>query len=194
METKHAGPDNAGRTLYTADGADVTIIGKDMQQADYSNIIGKGETRIALASGIHPVVAGLSEGMQGSSLNAGNYQAAKRATADKTFRPLWRNTCGSMQVLFPPPSGSQLWYDARDVAFLRDDAQDVAQVQQSEAVTIRQLIDGGFEPDSVKSSVLANDWSLLVHSGYLSVQLQKPGTTDASSAPTGAQPTGGAGA
>lgn len=175
IDSQHAGPDNAGRTLYTAKGNDVTAIGADMQHADFANVIGKGETRIALAAGIHPVVAGLSEGMQGSSLNAGNYAAAKRSTGDKTFRPLWRNVCASLQVLFPPPSGSRLWYDTKDVAFLRDDIQDVAQVQQSEATTIRQLLDAGCTFDSVKAAVLANDWNLLQHSGYFSVQLQALG-------------------
>lgn len=196
MDRQHKGAENAYKTLYTGAGADVTVIGRDMQQSDYSNIIGKGETRIALASGIHPVVAGLSEGMQGSALNAGNYQAAKRATGDKTFRPLWRNVCGSMQVLFPPPSGSQLWYDARGVAFLRDDAQDVAAIQQSEAITIRNLLDAGYTPDSVKAAVLANDWGVLQHSGLYSVQLQAPGSGDTTpTAPgAGAQPTGGASA
>lgn len=193
MDRQHKGVENAYKTLYTGAGADVTVIGRDMQQSDYSDVIGKGETRIALASGIHPVVAGLSEGMQGSSLNAGNYAAAKRSTGDKTFRPLWRNGSGSMQVLFPPPPGARLWYDARDVAFLRDDAQDVAEIQQSEAVTIRNLLDAGYTPESAVAAVLANDWSLLQHSGFYSVQLQALGS-GASTAPDGAQPTGGTGA
>jgi phage portal protein BeeE len=182
LEREHAGAENAGKTIYSAAGSDVTVIGANMQQADFSNIIGKGEARIALASGIHPVVAGLSEGMQGSSLNAGNYAAAKRATGDKTFRPLWRNMAGSMQVLFPPPPRARLWYDARDVAFLRDDAQDVATIQQSEAATIRTLLDAGYTPESVKAAVLANDWSVLQHSGLYSVQLQKPGGDQAAPA------------
>lgn len=199
MDAQHKGPDNAGSTLYTAGGADVTVIGKDLVQADYSNVIGKGETRIALASGIHPVVAGLSEGLQGSSLNAGNYQAAKRRTAETTFATLWQNACGSLQVVVPPPSGSRLWFDERGIPFLRDDAQDVATIQAAEAQTIRNLLDAGFEPGSVTAAVLANDWKVLKHSGLYSVQLQAPGTgtTDPATnpAPDGAQPTsGGAGA
>lgn len=193
MEAQHAGPDKAGKTLYTAGGADVTVIGRDMKQADYSNIIGKGETRIALTAGIHPVVAGLSEGMQGSSLNAGNYGAAKRATADKTFRPLWRNVCGSLQPLFPPPASSRLWYDAAAVAFLREDTKDAAEVQAKEAVTIRQLIDAGYTPDSVKLAVMSSDWRLLEHSGLYSVQLHAP-TSPTSAPAAGAPSNGGTGA
>jgi hypothetical protein len=183
MDESHKGPQNAGRTLYLGGGADVTVIGQNLEQADFGSVVGKGETRLALDAGIHPVVAGLSEGMQGSSLNAGNYQAAKRSTGDKTFRPLWRNIAGSMQVLFPPPAGARLWYDPRDVAFLRDDAQDVANIQQSEAITIRNLLDAGYTPDSVKAAVLANDWSVLQHSGLYSVQLQKPGAGEDQPAP-----------
>jgi hypothetical protein len=82
-----------------------------------------------------------------------------------------------MQVLFPPPTAAQLWYDARGVAFLRDDAQDVAAIQQSEAITIRNLLDAGYTPDSVKAAVLANDWAVLQHSGMYSVQLQPPGSS-----------------
>ena len=48
-------------------------------------------------------------------------------------------------------------------------------VQAQEATTIRTLIDAGFDPESVKSAVAANDWALLRHSGLYSVQLQSPG-------------------
>lgn len=193
MDAKHAGPSKAGKTLYLGGGADVTVVGKDMKEADFGNVIGKGETRIANAGGIHPVVLGFSEGLQGSGLNAGNYDSAKRSTVDGTLRPLWRNLSGSLQVLFkPPPSPdgrqytpARLWYDTRDVAFLRDDAANVAQIQQSEAVVIRQLLDAGFTPDSVKAAVMAADWDLLEHSGYFSVQLQELGNSQSSSNTSG---------
>lgn len=183
MDESHAGVENAGKTLYLGGGADVTVVGANMSEMDFSGIVGKGETRIANAAGIHPVVVGLSEGMQGSSLNAGNYNSAKKMTVDGTLRPLWRNLAGSLQILFPPPkppprqeySAARLWIDTRDVAFLRDDAIDAANVQQTEASTIRILLDAGFTPDSVKAALAANDWSLLQHSGFYSVQLQSPG-------------------
>lgn len=183
MDEAHKGPENAGKTLYLGGGADVTVVGKDMKEMDFSSVTGKGETRIANAAGIHPVVVGFSEGMQGSSLNAGNYNAAKRMTVDGTLRPTWRNLAGSLQVLFPPPapprgqtfSPARLWYDARDVAFLRDDAKDAADIQQTEAITMRQLLDAGCTFDSIKAAMTASDWSLLQHSGLYSVQLQPPG-------------------
>ena len=183
MDAQHKGLENAYKTLYTAAGADVAVIGADMQQIDFKTTQGAGETRIANAGGIHPVVAGLSEGMQGSSLNAGNYGAAKRSTVDRTFRPLWRNGCGSLRPLFEPPRSARLWYDPRDIAFLRDDAKDVAEIAFSEAQTIRQLVDAGYTPDSAVAAVAANDWSLLTHSGLYSVQLQPAGASAAATDP-----------
>ena len=183
MDKDHAGWRNAYRTLYLGGGADVTVAGKDLQQLDFSNTQGKGETRIAAAAGIHPAIAGLSEGLQGSSLNAGNYAAARRVTADTTFRPLWRNVCGSLQAIVPPPnSGARLWFDESQIAFLREDAADRAQVQFVKAQTIRQLVEAGFTPESVAAAVEAEDMSLLIHSGMLSVQLQEPGATQPPSA------------
>jgi len=195
MDEAHAGSKNAGKTLYLGGGADVTVVGKDMKEIDFGSIVGKGETRIANAAGVHPVVVGFSEGMQGSSLNAGNYGAAKRMTVDGTLRPTWRNLAGSLEVLFPPPSpprGQQfsparLTMDVRDVAFLRDDAMDAAKISQTEASTMRTLLDAGFTPESIKAAITAGgDWTLLVHSGLFSVQLQPPNTPAPSPAPAGA--------
>lgn len=177
MESKHSGVDNAYKTLYTGGGADITVVGADMRQLDFKVTQGAGETRIAAAGRIHPVLVGLSEGMQGSSLNAGNYGSAKRSTADMAFRPLWRNLAGSLEILFDRPEGARLWYDDRDIAFLREDEKDAAEIQSVLASTIRQLTDAGYEPETVIASVEADDRTLLRHSGLYSVQLQKPGST-----------------
>jgi hypothetical protein len=175
MDQQHKGVDNAYKTLYTANGADVTVIGADMKQLDFKVTQGAGETRIAAAARVHPVLVGLSEGLAGSSLNTGNYQAAKRSFADGTMRPLWRNAAGSLEVIIKPPDGSRLWYDDRDVAYLREDQKDAAEIQGLESRTIRTLLDAGYVADSVVAAVQSGDWSLLKHSGLFSVQLQKPG-------------------
>ena len=179
MDKKHVGVDNAYKTLYTGGGADVSVVGADMKQLDFKATQGAGETRLAAAAGVHPVVAGLSEGMQGSSLNAGNYQAAKRAFVDTTIRHLWQNVAGSLQAIVPPPPGARLWYDARDIPFLLDDMKDRAEIQFRQAQTIRAMLDSGCQFDSVKAAVVAEDWSLLEHTGLFSVQLQPPGTQPA---------------
>lgn len=183
MDSQHKGPETAGKTLYTAGGADVTVVGADMRQMDFKVVQGAGETRIAAAAGVHPVVAALSEGMQGSSLNAGNFQAAKRAVGQITFRPLWRNAAGSLEVLVPPPdpATSRLWYDSRDVDFLREDEKDAADIRFRDAQTMRTLTDAGWEPDAAVGFAQSGDTNGLVgkHSGLFSVQLQPPGTTAA---------------
>lgn len=181
MDEKHKGFDNAGKTLYTAGGADVTVIGADLKQLDFKVTQGAGETRLAQAAGVPPVVAGLSEGLQGSSLNAGNFGQARRQFADITMSNLWRNVSGSLEVLFRPPADARLWYDGRDIAFLREDQKDEAEIQSTQAQTIKALTEAGFTPDSILEAVQNNDWSILrgKHSGLFSVQLQAPGTQQA---------------
>lgn len=182
----HEGAENAYRTLLLTSGADVTPVGVNMKDLDMAKLRGLSETRIAMAGGIHPVVLFSSEGMQGSSLNAGNYKAAKGATADETFRPLWANICASLEMIAPPPPGVRLWYDERSVPFLREDMQEQAQIEAAEATTITQLVREGYNADSVIAAVTQKNWKLLVHSGLYSVQLQPAGSTPPA-------PTGGAG-
>lgn len=171
----HQGVDNAYKTIHLGGGADVTTVGADMRQLDFKATQGAGETRIAAASGAGAVVAMLSEGMQGSSLNSGNYNAAKRQFADMTLRPLWRSAAGALAKFATVPSGSRLWYDVRDIAFLQQDQKDASEIQAHKAQTIRTLTDGGFTPESVIAAVEAEDFTLLAHTGKLSVQLQEPG-------------------
>jgi phage portal protein BeeE len=179
FEAGHKGAANAYKTLYLGAGASATPVGSDMEKMDFKAVQGAGETRIAAAAGVPPVVVGFSEGLQGSSLNAGNYVAARRRLADLTMRPLWRNAAGSLASLVQVPSGAELWYDDRDIAFLQEDVKDAAEIQQMEALTIRQLVDAGFTPDDVVESVTAGDLRRLrnKHTGLFSVQLQEPGTT-----------------
>jgi phage portal protein BeeE len=176
MDAEHRGVDDAYKTLFVGAAADVTVAGADFQQMDFKTVQGAGETRIAAAAGVPPVVVGLSEGLQGSSLNAGNYGQARRRLADGTMHPLWANAAGSIQRLLPSiPTGSRLWYDARDVPFLREDEKDSAEIAFLRAQTMRQLLDAGYTADSVTQAVDAGDFSLLKHSGLFSVQLQPPG-------------------
>jgi hypothetical protein len=190
---------NAYRTLYLTAGADATPVGKDFQQLEFKATQGAGETRIAAAAGIHPVIAGLSEGLAGSSLNQGNFGAARRLVADKTLWWLWGNFCGSMETLIPPPLGSQLWIDASGIPFLREDRKDAAEIQQIKAATIGQYVRDGFTWDSAVACVENEDTSLLKHTGLFSVQLQPPGSTTPDittpsngKAPAIPTPTGGA--
>lgn len=176
---------DAYRTIYLGAGAKVEVVGASLQQMDFKVTQGAGETRIAAASGIHPVVLGISEGLAGSSLNVGNFNSARRLTADKTMHPLWQNVSGTLEAIQPPPlasggwGGVRLWYDASGVPFLREDRKDAAEIQQIKASTIRSYVDAGFTPETAVAAVEAEDPTLLEHTNLYSVQLQPPGTTAA---------------
>lgn len=177
MREDHEGVRNAYRTLYLAGGADAKVIGADLRQLDFKATQGAGETRLASASGIAPVIAGLSEGLAQATYS--NYGQARRMVADSWLRPQWRSAAGALEPILPKQPGARLWYDSRDVSFLQEDESDAANIQQADAVTIKTLVDAGFDPDSVKAAVAARDMNLLTHSGLVSVQLQPPGAAPA---------------
>lgn len=180
---QHTGTDNAYKTFHLGGGADAKTLGADLKQLDFKVTQGAGETRIAAAAGVGAVMAQFSEGMQGSSLNAGNYAAARRRFADGTIRPNWQSAAAALESLAPPPSGHRLWYDARDVSFLQEDEADAAEIQSKQATTIAALLGAGFNPDAVTMAVTTGDLRSLVgsHSGLYSVQLQSPEASDPAS-------------
>ena len=200
MEASSSGSSNAWKTLYLAAGADVTVVGADMQALDLKTIQGGYETRICVAARVPAVVAGVSEGMQGSSLNAGNFSQARRLFVDGWYRPYVRALCSTLSGLVRVPSDAELWFDDTDIGFLREDKKDAAEIGQIQAVTIRQLLDAGYKPDAAVAFVQSLDPALLTgqHSGLFSVQLQEPGTEsegtsaddaeDDSESPTPAEP------
>lgn len=177
FRAQYEGAANAGKTLFLGGGADIKTISQTFGDLALAATQGATETRIAACAGVHPVIVGLSEGMHGSSLNAGNYTAAKRNFVDGTMRPLWGAFAGAFQWLLKVPASSRLWYDDRDIAFLREDVKDQADIQAKDAQTIRTLIDAGYEPDAVIDAVRSGDYSRLAgrHTGLFSVQLQAPG-------------------
>lgn len=183
MDEEHKGALNAYKTLYTGGGADVTVVGADLKQLDFKATQGAGETRLALAAGVHPVVAGLSEGMQGSSLNSGNYSVAKRSFSDRTLQHLWRNAVASFETIVPMPENRELWFDASDVPFLQDDLRDTAEIQSHQSQAIKALTESGYDPETVVNAITTDDYSLLQHTGVFSVQLQPPGQNQDSETP-----------
>jgi phage portal protein BeeE len=183
MDEKHKGVDEAGRTLYTGGGADVTVIGASLKDLDLKQVQGFGETRLAQAAGVPPVVADMAEGLQGSSLNTGNFGQARRKFADTTLARLWGNAAGSLEVLVPAPTPvSRLWVDSRDIPFLREDMRDQAEILSKRMLTIESGVRAGFKPDTVTAAVVADDLTLMKHTGLFSVQLQPPMTEQQASA------------
>lgn len=176
---QHAGTANAYKTIHLGGGADAKALGADLKQLDFKATQGAGETRIAAAAGVGAIMARFSEGLAGSSLNSGNYQAAKRQFADMTLRSLWASAATALSKFTTPPPGFRLWYDDRDVEFLKDDRKDQTEILQQQSTTINALVSAGFEPDAVIDAVEAGDLSRLTgrHSGLYSVQLQAPGAS-----------------
>jgi hypothetical protein len=176
LEAEHRGAWNAYKTLYLGGGADPIVIGKDFKELDFAVTQGKGESRLASDAGVPPSWVGFSEGLQGSALNAGNFTAARRRFGDGTMRHLWANASASLEVIIRRPDpGASLWYSSAGIPFLNEDAKDAADIQNVEATTITGLVRDGFTPESAIAAVQASDWSLLVHTGLLSVQMQPPG-------------------
>ena len=195
FKMKYEGVDNAYKTLHIGGGADVSIVGHDMTAIDFKKIQSHGEVRIAAAAGLPPVILGFSEALTGSSLNQGNYASARRRMSDGTMHPLWQQAAGSLQTLFTGSDGLnkkavfggpsmadrissgmlRLWYDVRDIPFLREDAKEEAEIRHVRANTVRQYIDSGFVPESAVEAVDTGDMTVLKHTGLVSVQLLPPG-------------------
>lgn len=183
FSAEYGGSQNAYKTLVLTGGADVRPLSVDLKQLDFKAVQGGGETRIASAAGVPPILAGFSEGLESATYS--NYGMARRRFADGTVRPLWRIAAASLQrMLTVPAIGTNqppvsLWFDDRDISFLREDQKDASEIQAQEAQTIRTLVDAGYTPESVVAALRQKDWRQLTHSGAYSVQLQPPGTTPA---------------
>jgi phage portal protein BeeE len=186
VSAQHDGAANAYKRLYLAAGMDVIPLGLDMAELDMKGLQGAGETRIAAAAGVPPIVAGFSEGLNSATYS--NYGQARRRFADGTMRPLWRLISSALSRLVPPPDGAELWYDDRDIPFLQEDVMDAAEVLAKNAAAMKLLVDAGYSADSVRDAVNAGDLNRLEHSGLFSVQLQPPGTEQEPPPSNGNQP------
>ena len=176
LEARHTGLGNAYRTLYLAAGADVTVVGSNLQQMDFATTQGQGETRITALSRVPAIMVGLSEGLKGAALNAGNFGQVRRMFADTWVFPTLQNLSASLANIINVPTDAEQWYDVLDMPILREDALDAAAITQQLATTIGGLVRDGFTPESSVAAATAGDMSLLVPiPGWISVQLQPGG-------------------
>lgn len=177
-EQKHGGVDNSFKPMFLV-GADVRPMTFDFTQLDMRGLQGAAETRIASAARVPPVIAIMSEGLGATSY--ATYAAAKRHFADGWARPAWRDVSASLQTLVKPDDQprAELWYDDREISFLRDDAKDAAEIQTAEVSTLNALVSAGWTTESALAFVRSGDWQQLKHSGLVSVQLQAPGSQTA---------------
>lgn len=174
IDKRTNGAAGAYKNLYLGGGADVKAVGADLKNLDFRAVQGAGETRVAAAAGVPPVIAGFSEGLQAATYS--NYAQARRRFADGTLRPLWRNVAGSLASIIKVPADAELWYDDRDIAFLREDAKDSAEIMSRKMLTVESGVRAGYKPETVVAAVEAQDLSLMEHTGLYSVQLQPPTT------------------
>jgi hypothetical protein len=107
-----------------------------------------------------------------------NYAQARRAFADQTMRPLWRNAAGSLARIITVPPASELWYDDRDIPALRRTRR-TPRTFSDPGGHDRELINAGYEPDSVVKAVTPVIDNLLTH---------RPGVGAASRAGRSGQP------
>jgi phage portal protein BeeE len=174
FKESHQGNWNAYKTLFLMGGADVTPISHDFQQMDFTRTLGRGEARIAMAAGVPSQWLGTSEGMQSSALAGSSLPAARRRFADGTIRYLWEVAASSLETLLDVPVDAHLWYDDRDIAFLREDAKDRADILAVQVSALNMMIMAGFKPDQAAKVVRDEDIGHLIgaHTGLVSVQMQ----------------------
>lgn len=177
VNDKFAGVENSYKNMFLGGATDVKVVGSSMTDLGLGELQGTFENRVAVRSRIPAVVLGTKEALSGSSLNAGNYSAARRMLADGWFTPTVDNLCAALESVVPPPrDGSELGFDPARVLFLQEDQKDAADIQQTQAVAMRQLVEAGFEPSTVVEALISGDMSKLTHTGNVSVQLQPPGS------------------
>lgn len=178
-EEENAGLDNAYKTVYLGGGADATVVGAHLQQLDFAKTVGKAETRILMAAGVHPVIAAASEGMQGSALNAGNYGQIRRLFSDIHLQDLWSEAASVLRIFASPGPAEELIVDGRHIPFLQDDQLDQAKINFESARALTMLWREGAEPQSAIDAITGNDLTLVRYDGrFRSVQLQRLGAAE----------------
>lgn len=208
LEANHTGVANAYKTLYLSGGADATVVGSTFAEMDFVNMLSASETRISSLSRVPPIILGISEGLKGAALNAGNFGQVRRMFADTWIYPELRGLASALAPIINVPNDSELWYDTQDMPILREDETDAVNIVKAQASTIGQLVRDGFTPESATAAVMSKDMTLLKPiPGWISVQLQSmtnaqnknqpgnnnPPSGDGNTDPTPPNPAGGNG-
>lgn len=173
IQSDHGGVENANKTLILDEGADVTVVGGTFKNMEFSALREAGEVRIAAAGGTPPIVAGLQGGLDASTM--ANYAAAYRNFADSTMHPLWRGACAALAKFVTVRDGAELWFDSRDIPALRDAEESRQKGNAQMSIAVMNLVNAGYDPETVVSAVVSGDMTLLKHTGLVSVQLAPAG-------------------
>jgi len=172
-QSRYGGSSGSGATVVLDEGADITVVGQSMQQIAFETVQAAGENRIASAAGVPPLVVGLKEGLAAATYS--NFEQALKAFANGTMARNWQSAVSALGKLIVVPAGARLWYDTGSIAALQDAETAKAEAGRTWAVAAGELIRAGYEPDTVASALLANDFSLLVHSGAIPTALYPNG-------------------
>ena len=174
FDDRHGGVSQSWRTVILDEAADLTVVGNSFEQMSFTALQAAGETRIAAAGGVPPIIAGLKEGLDAASYS--NFGQAMRHFGNSTLTHNWMTAAGALAQLVTVPSGAELWFDVSDIPALQESEKDRADAGQINAATLSTLITAGYTPESATRAVITGDFSLLQHSGLVSVQLQAPGS------------------
>lgn len=173
LEAKHSGIGNAYKTLILEEGGDAVPVGANMQQVAFDVVQAAGENRVAVAAGVPSVVLGIKEGAAQATYN--NYGQALQHFSNFTVQHLWVHAAAALEALVPVPAGWQLAFGTGEIPALQSDQKADADILEVQAVTMRELLDAGFEAASVIEAVTTGDLTGLRHTGLVSDALD---TTD----------------
>lgn len=114
------GGEKRGGVAILDDGADVSVLGLNLQQLAVDALYRVPETRIAAAFRVPPILAGLLSGLDASTYS--NYEQARKSFTQDTLVPLWRAWGTEVESVF-----GELW---RKAVYLRHDLSMVASLQE----------------------------------------------------------------
>jgi HK97 family phage portal protein len=172
FNARYSGP-TGEKTMVLDEGADMTIVGNSFEQMAFTDVQKAGEARIAMAASVPPIVAGLQAGLDAATYS--NYGQALKAFGDNFMRAHWRSVCAALEPLVNVPAGARLWYDTTDIAALQEGESQRAEANRTRATAMGELIRAGYTPDSVTNAVIADDFSLLSHTGAIPTALYPEG-------------------
>lgn len=115
------GGDNRGSVAILDDGADVSVLGLNLQQLAVDALYRVPETRIAAAFRVPPILAGLLAGLDASTYS--NYGQARKSFTQDTLVPLWRAWGAEVESTFGELFGTPVYlhHDLSLVASLQEE-------------------------------------------------------------------------
>jgi len=161
LGARYGGVDNAYRTLILDQGADLTPVGNNLREMDFSAVQQAGADRVLAASGVPAVLVGL-EPLRGAGRG---YEESVIKFANLWARPQWRSACAALQKFTPgndvDAGAVRLWYDTSAIAALQDTETNQAQVALVRSQALLILAQAGYTQESAVGFLRSGDVSQL---------------------------------